>query len=201
MTAPLRRAKVTTPKSVIRVWLPVFFGVGVCLFLSSMSPVYWLLALPLLPVPIFMIALAEVHDEGQQIHVRRLWRTTHIPKVDVLRTSKSFLDGIGVSHLRRFVFPFGPIYFVHEWSTRGPEKEHSSNWDLLASAAMAISGFFGARAISIHRLAFEAPHARILALAFAGGLFVLFTVIRKRKSGLANSILFAAGYTSGLIRM
>jgi hypothetical protein len=192
---------VSTPKSVIRVWLPAFFTVGVCLFLSSMPPVYSLLALPLLSILMFMMALAEVHDEGRQIHVRRLWKSTHIPKEDILGTGKSFLDGIGVLHLRRFVFPFGRIYFVYEWSSRGPEKKNSSNWDLLASIAMALSGFFGARAVNIHGLAFEASPPRVLAIASAGALCVLFAVSRRRNSGLANCMLFAATYIIGLIRL
>jgi hypothetical protein len=192
---------VTTPKSVIRVWLPAFFSAGVCLFLSSMEPVYWLLALPLLPMLIFMVALAEVHDEGRQIYVRRLWNSTRIPKEDMLVTDKSFLDGIGVLHLKRFVFPFGRIYFVYEWSDCGPEKENSSKWDLLASTAIAISGFFGARAVLFRGFAFEAPHSRILALAFAAALCVSFAVTRRKRLGLANCMLFAAAYIIGLVRM
>jgi len=192
---------VSTPPSVLRIWLPAMFGAMVCLFLSNMSPVYWLLVLPLLPLLIFIVALAEVHDEGRQIHVRRLWKSIYIPQEDIKKTSESFLDGIGVLHLRRFVFPIGRIYFVHEWSTRGPEKENSPIWGVLASAAMAISGFIAARAVNIPGFGFETPHARILAFVFAGALCVLFVATRRKKSGFANCMLFAAAYIVGLVRI
>jgi hypothetical protein len=192
---------VTTPKSVIRAWLPAFFVVAVCLFLSGKSPAYWLLILPLLPILIFMIALAEVHDEGRQIQIRRLWTSFHIPKEDILGTSKSFLDGIGVLHPRRFAFPFGHIYFVYEWSDKGPQTKDSAKWDLLASTAMAISGFFAARVVHIHGLGLEAPQSRILAIGLAGALCVLFAATRKKKSGFANCVLFIAAYIIGLVHM
>jgi hypothetical protein len=192
---------VTTPKSVIRVWLPTFFSAGLCLFLSHMPLAYWLLALPLLPIVIFMITLADVKDEGQEILVNRLWISTHIPKGDVLATNKSFLDGIGVLHLKRFAFPFGRIYFVPEWSTKRHEKQNSSNWDLLGSAALAISGFVAARAVNIHGLTAQTPNARALALALAGALCFSFAATRQKKPGLANGMLFAAAYIMGLVRL
>jgi hypothetical protein len=51
------------------------------------------------------------------------------------------------------------------------KRKNPPNWGLLASAAMGVSGFVAARAAlaaNIHGFGFEAPHARILALASAG---------------------------------
>jgi hypothetical protein len=97
--------------------MPAMFGAMLCLFLWGMAPVFWLFALPVFPILVFMVSLAEVHDEGEQIRVKMWWKFTHIPKRDILSTGNSFLDGIGVLRLRRFMFPWGRIYFVHEWST------------------------------------------------------------------------------------
>ena len=197
----LRSARVSTPKSVIRIWLPAVFCAEACLFLSGMSPDYWLLAVPLVPIVVFMLTLAEVHEEGRQVHIERLWGSAQISKEDVLQMGESFLDGIGMIRPKRFVFPFGRIYFVHEWSTKKAEGENSSKWNLLASAAMAISGFFAARVVNIHGLAFSAPHARILGLVLAGGLCTLFAATRRRKPAFANCVLFAAAYIVGLVRV
>jgi len=191
----------TTSPSVVRVWIPTILGATVCLFLQHMSPVYWLFASPVLLILIFMVTLAEIHDEGPNICVRLLWKSRHIPREDVLRSDRSFLDGIGVLRLRHFVFPWGPVFFVYEWSTtREKEEEASFFSDLLVSAVLAISGFVAARAGDIGGLKIEAPQARILGLVSAGVLCVLFAVARRKASSFANFLLFVAAYLVGLVR-
>jgi len=187
--------------TVVRVWMPVFLGVAVCLFLSKISFVYWLLfALPLLPIVVFMVALAEVRDEGMQIQVKTVFKSMRIFKTDIVRTEESFLDGIGVLHLRWYVLPYGRIYFVRGWSTRAEEKQHSSAWNFSVSVLLAISGFVAARAGDVSGLRVEASHARILALACAGSLCVWSVAVRGKRRSFANCLLFAAAYIIGLAR-
>jgi hypothetical protein len=84
------------------------------------------------------------------------------------------------------------------------KRKNPPNWDLLASAAMGVSGFVAARAalaVNIHGFGFEAPHARILALASAGALCILFAATRRKTIGFANCMLFAAAYIIGLIQV
>ena len=95
---------------VVRVWMPIMLGVGVFLFFHGMAPEYWLLALPLFLIVIFMSTLAEIHDEGHRIHVKTLWHSTEVLKEDVASVAQSLLEGVGVLRLRRFVLPWGRIY-------------------------------------------------------------------------------------------
>lgn len=190
-----------TSPAVVRVWMPTILGAVAYLFLHNMQPVYWLFALPLLPILIFMVTLAEVHDEGQQIYIRMLWKSNRISKKDILRSDKSFLDGIGVLRLARFVLPWGRVYFVHEWSKRPVSDNNSSPlWDIVASAVVAISGFIAARVTDIRGLRIETSHARVFALVSAGVLLFLFAIARKKRPGFANFALFAATYLVGLVR-
>src|SRR5579863_2656460 len=146
------------PQSVVRVWAPVFLAVMMCLFLRHLAPAYWILGLPVLAIGVFMATLAEVHDEGRGMCVKLLWKSWHVREEDVLRTDESFLEGIGVLRLRGFVFPWGRIYFVREWSATQPAERYSTFWDPLASAALAMSGFIAARAVSGHGLRIGASH-------------------------------------------
>ncbi len=186
--------------SVVRVWMPMIFAAVAYLFLHDMQPVFWLLALPLLPVLLFMVALAEVHDEGQQIYVKRLWKSCRILKNDVLGNNNSFIDGIGVLRLGRFVFPWGHIYFVHDWSNRPIAENISPIWEILASFLLAISGFVAAQAPDIRGLRIETLQARIIAFVLAGVLLFLFVVTRRKRQASANFALFAGTYVIGLVR-
>jgi hypothetical protein len=178
----------------------MILGAVVCLFLHDMAPVYWLLALPLLPILIFMVTLAEIHDEGTGIHVKMLWKSRHLPRTEVLSTNHSYLDGIGELRLRNPVFPWGRIFFVYEWSATQSRKDVPHFYSVLASAVLAISGFVAARAVDISSFRVETSHARALALFSAGTLCALFAIARRKAPSLANSILFLAAYLVGLVR-
>jgi hypothetical protein len=191
---------VSLSPSVLRVCMPAALVAVVCLFLLHLPLLYWLFALLLLPIVVFMVTLAEVRDEGHQVLVKMLWNSARIAKEDILKTSDSLLEGIGVLRLRRYVFPWGGIYFVREWSTRTIAENRSFWLDLLASGALAISGFVAARATHMRGISFESSHSRILALVTAGGLCLLFLLTRKKQPSFANSALFAAAFILGLVQ-
>ncbi len=187
--------------SVIRVWMPIILGGAVCLFLRHAPPLYWLSALILFPILIFMVTLAEVHGEGSHVCIRLLWKSIHIPRTDVLTSQLSFLDGIGVLRLRKPVFPWGRIFFVQRWSRTPPDViKKSDSYDFLLSVVMAISGFAAARAANIRGLNIETAGMRILALVFITGLCLLFAVTRRKNPGLANFRVFSGAFLAGLLR-
>jgi len=200
--------------SVVRVWMPLGLGAWVCLFVRGMPLVYWVLALPMLLTVIFMSTLAEVRDDGHRIMVKTLWNSIDVPKEEVMRTTHSFLDGIGVLQLRRFVFPWGRIYFVTDWSKlgvvdAGPGGENARNEARrfpfvrasLETLVVALSGFLAARAMSSSSRDFriETSPMRMGAYPLAAVLCVVFLIARKRRPSFANVVLFVATFVVGLV--
>ncbi len=208
--------KLSASPFVVRIWMPMLFLVGVYLFFQGTAPEYWLLAFPLVLIVLFMATLAEIHDQGHRIHVRRLWHSIEVPSEEVAGIAQSFLEGVGVLRLRRFVLPWGRIYFVSDWSKLGVrlEPEHEKgrtdaerrpySWArvTLESLVVAISGFLAARAMrtSIHDVRLEKSAIRIGMLALAGMLCVVFAMTRTRRPSFANVTLFVATFIVGLAR-
>lgn len=204
--------KLSASPFVVTVWMPTMFILGVYLFFHGMAPEYWLIALPLVLVVFFMTTLAEVHDQGHQIRVKLLWHSMDVPKQEVVGIAQSFVKGVGVLRLRRFVFPWGRIYFVIDWSRigvvrPGPENERSDAEAkpyhlaraVLDSILMAISGFIAARAMRVvPNLGLETSTMRIGAFTLAGALCVVFAMARTRSPSFANVLLFVATFIAGL---
>jgi hypothetical protein len=188
------------PRTVVTIWAPVFFTGMMCLLLAHVSPIWWLFAAPALALVVFMTTLAEVRDEGKRVLVKSLWKSTFIPKDDVVGTSESFLEGIGVLRLRQFVPPWGRIYFVHEWSTAPVERKTAAFWDLLAPTALALSGFAVARAVGTHGFRIENRPGHIVGISSSIILCLLFVLIRRKMPSLANGLLFVGAMVVGLLR-
>jgi hypothetical protein len=185
--------------SLFRIWAPLFLSAMMFFFLQHMKPVYWLFALPVFPIVIFMLSLAEIHDEGSHMNIRLSWKSIRVPKEDILSTTRSFLDGIGVLRLRHFVFPWGHVYFVDEWSTMKTNDNSSHSTDSFFSALLAISGFVAAHAGGAHSFRIVAFQGRALALVSAGLFSLIFFLARTRAQSFANFLLFAATYIVGLV--
>jgi hypothetical protein len=204
--------KLVASPFVVRVWMPLLFVISMCLFLRGMAPEYWLLAVPVLLVAIFMSTLADVRDDDHRIVIRTIWKSLHISKKDIVKTTPSVLDGIGVLYLRQYVFPWGRVYFVADWSKLAATElqEESINSDskltfwagaLLVPLAMAISGFLVGVAIRLNIQSFRIePATRMWAFTLAGLLCVVFALARTRKPSFANVVLFAATGIVGFIR-
>ena len=194
--------------------MPLMFLAMLWLFLHRQSPGYWLVAIPLLLLFGFMNTLADVHDLGNVLRIKRWWNSVDLPKGEITGISPSFIGGIGVLHLRQFAFPWGRIYFVEEWSnlesvdTRSekaasPEETAAGPRvrDSLASLALAVSGYICARAISnsVREFRIETYFARSAALTIAAALCILFAATRTKKPSFANVVLFVATWISGLV--
>ncbi len=203
--------KLEISRFLMTVWMPGILTAIVCMFFYDAAPRYWLLALPLLLVLAFMTTLAEIHDRGGTLNVKRWWGSIEVAKQDVVESSPSFLDGISRLKLRRFVLPWGKIYFVPEWSKlRETAQIETSGADsgakgakalaALASFALAFSGFVAATAIRSRELDFRmrTSAARIEALVCVAVLGTLFLVTRKKSPSFANVVLFVATFIAGL---
>jgi len=205
--------KLSASPFVVRVWMPMMFFLGVYLFFHGTAPEYWLIALPLLLIAIFMSTLAEIRDQGHRIHVKTLWHSIDVPKEDVAGIAQSLVEGVGVLRLHRFVFPWGRIYFVADWSKFGvvsPEREDGAEGEakpdslaraIVESLVVALSGFLAARAIrsSVHDVRVETFAIRAGACSLALALCVVFAIARTRRPSFANVVLFVAIFVVGLV--
>ena len=172
--------------TVVTLWMPAFFLLGMYLFLNGMPAQYWSICVPLVPLLVYMNTLAEIHSSGGKLRIRRWWGSMYIAKSEVLDISPSMLQGIGRLHCRRFMPPWGVIYFVTDWSTLElPERKESSKPsaptrervpDVLASLLMGGSGFVVGKMLSgeFGTLSVKGTSANILVLTIAGSLGVLF---------------------------
>jgi hypothetical protein len=104
---------------------------GIYLFLEHAAMIYWLLAVPVVLLATFITTLAAVHNGDGQVFVKRWWASPkRILRKDVVSTAESVLEGIGQLRLRRFVPPWGRIYFLREWSVPSKEREIAELWKL-----------------------------------------------------------------------
>jgi hypothetical protein len=205
--------KFTTPPVVIRVGMPAMFFIWICLFFQGIAPQYWLISLPLLLLLGFMNTLADVHDAGHRLRIKRWWKSMDVPKREITRIGPSFLDGIGVIEFRRFVFPWGRIYFVAEWSNvesadAEPGKTSSTDertphgffLDVVAAISLAVSGFVSARAVSTNTPDFriQTSSARVEAFIVIGALCLLYAIARVKRQSWANVVLYIATWIGGL---
>ena len=191
----------------------MLFLVGVYLFFHGASPEYWLLALPFVLIVIFMTTLAEIDDEGPWIHVRRMWHSIEVPREDVTGIAQSLIEGVGVLRLRRFVLPWGRIYFVSDWSkfgvvsagregegTEGETKPHSFAHAVIEALVVAISGFLAGRAIRphVHGVIVETLALQVGYVIFTLTLCVVFAIARRSRPSLANVVLFIAIFIAAI---
>src|SRR5690348_9372966 len=105
------------PPSVITLWIPIIFAVELFLFLNGPHPQYWFIGVPALTLLGFMNTLAEVHRAGKQVRIQRWWGAIHVDKDEIIEISPSWLEGITRLRVRRFLPPWGVVYFVTDWSS------------------------------------------------------------------------------------
>jgi hypothetical protein len=203
------------PPTVVTLWMPAFFLLGMYLFLNGMRAQYWSICVPLVPLLAYMNTLAEIHSSGGKLRIKRWWGSVYIAKSEVLDISPSMLQGIGRLHFRRFMPPWGVIYFVTDWSTlelpEAPSELLSSKPavatrervpDVLASVLMGGSGFVVGKMLSgeFRTLSVEGTLANILALTIAGALGTSFLLTRKKTPTLANVLLYLAALIVAFVR-
>jgi len=114
---------------VVTVFMPGLMGFGVCFFLSGHGPAMWVLASPLLLLVLFMATLAEVHELGDRFLVKTSFQTRYVLKEDILSIGNSILEDVGMIRPKRYIFPWGAVYFIREWSAqahRGKSPRKSS---------------------------------------------------------------------------
>jgi hypothetical protein len=104
------------PRSVITVWLPAILAAMLCLFLWGQSLAVWACTIPLWILIVFMVTLAEARQEGHTLVFRRWSHSSRVDDREVWRVGQSRLAGTGFIELRRFVLPWGKVYFQAGWA-------------------------------------------------------------------------------------
>jgi len=192
--------------------MPILFTLGIYLFFRGTPPRYWPIALPLMLIPLFMATLADIRYQGQRLLVKRLWTSMDVAQDDVIVMAPSFLEGVGVLRLRRFVFPWGGVYFVSDWSkfgVEGPDFEggpgnavgRSTVRTVIEWLVVAISGFIAGRTLSsrAHVIDIQVSAHRTAALLISLALGVLFVITQRSRPSFANVALFLAISLAGII--
>src|SRR5579884_2384520 len=204
------------PAAVITLWMPVLISAGLFIFLKGLEPQYWLIWIAILPLLVFLNTLAEVQRQDKQIHIRRWWGSMFIDETEVIDISRSALRGVGRLRLRRFMPPWGVVYFVADWSKvemqqrsvtprQVPPLFHlrSRVANLFSAVLFAASGFALGRMLitDFHKFLFARPLASIPALTMSALLIMLFVFLQKRNGTLANVLLFIAMLIAALVRI
>ena len=204
------------PTPVIRLWMPAIFFAGLYLFLRGLSPWYWVICIPVLPLLGFMNTLAEIRREDKQIRIRQWWGSIAVDESEIVEISPSALQGISRLRVRHPMPPWGIIYFVADWSDIGDlhdpdiaiRAEQSVNRrsrvaDVASAALLGTSGFVLGRMIAgdFHNLMIAGTRLSVLAMTISIILAALFVFSRKRHGTLANILLFVATLTAALIRV
>jgi len=129
--------------------------------------------------------------------------------------TQCILEGVGVLRLRTFVFPWGRIYYVSDWSKFGVESPKRpvpgagreagrGSWQeaILEFLAAGISGFLASRAVGsgVYDLRLETSTARLVEFTLAGVFLILFFVTRTKRPSFANVVLFLAAFAVGFAR-
>ena len=193
--------------------MPAIFLAQMILFFHGLNPVYWLVALPLLLVLGFMTTLAEIHDRGNTLQIKRWWRSWDVRKADIVRVSPTLLDDVHFVQLRQFVPPWGKVYFWCDWSSYTADdvshqvatNDSTGSWghsmiDAIAPIALAVSGFICARALrETDGFRIETASGRVEASVLSAAMCVVFLLLRKRRPSFANALLFWATCVVGLV--
>jgi hypothetical protein len=180
----------------------------------GLPPRYWTICILILPLLAYLNTLADIHISGEQIRIRRWWGSIYICENDILEISPSILEGIRRMRVRRFVPPWGIVYFVSDWSSvvltqvapripaanRGAESLNRVP-NLFASVLLGASGFVLGRVLGydLPGLSITESSARALALLTSGALAVFFAFTRKRMPTWANILLFSSTLIAALI--
>lgn len=181
----------------VRATFPILIICGMLLFLWQAPPIMYLLLVPVVPIVVFMATLGEFREHGNEIRIKTLFQSLCIPRPEVRSIERSFLEGISTTRLNRFVPPWGRVFYVEAWSNRDPEEDVPSRWDPLISILLAISGFGTSWKVRLVHIQ-DFP-IRIAALLVSAALFVSFALLRRRNRGLANCMLYIAGFVGALV--
>jgi hypothetical protein len=159
---------------------------------------------------VFLATVADVRREGHSIRIRRLWTSTDVPQTEIVEVREALLGcGFRVLRLRRFVPPWGRIYFRSDWShledvgqrVEQPAETDSAR-DLVLMLAAGVLGFATTRKISreMYHFGIDSFPACIAALGVIVVLCIVSATFRRYKPTLAVATLAAAGIILGLVR-
>lgn len=197
------------PRSVLTLWMPVILAAMLCLFLWGQSLIAWACSLPLWIVILFMLTLAEVRQEGNTVTYRRWLGSSRADDNEVLCVGQSRLRGTAYVELKRFVLPWGRVYFQTEWANEAlvrriePKQGRSrrSAADVVWTVIAAVSGFGTGSVVTsnVFHHTSRGDQAGVV-LAMAALLLVSGLLIGRRNASLGNSFVFIAMGVAAVVR-
>jgi len=96
-----------------KVWGPILWVAASLLLFGKEFPGWrFLLASPFLIVALFEASLATVEVRGGVLRYRRLFKWTIIPEGDIVSARVVWHPFIASMRLKRFLFPWGRLYFI-----------------------------------------------------------------------------------------
>ena len=114
-----------------KVWGPVLcVGISVALFADEFSFRNFLLAAPLLIFALFGASLAIVELRDGVLRYRRLITWTILRKDEIVSARVECSSLVGSIRLKRFLFPWGRLYFVLD-ANLDPNPFHKGDYPLL----------------------------------------------------------------------
>jgi len=98
---------------IVKCWGPLIWVIGALGVFGADFPTWrFLPALPLLLLAVFHLSVAVVELRGGIIRYRRLFKWAEIQSEEVLSARPVWPPLIGSIKLKKFVFPWGRLYFV-----------------------------------------------------------------------------------------
>jgi hypothetical protein len=108
-----------------KIWGPVLCAVSWLFFsIEDFPDRRSLVTLPVLVAALFGASLAIVEVRGGVLRYRRLFRWKTIPKDDIVSARIVWGPFIGSMRLKRFVFPWGRLYFVLDANSDPNQADH-----------------------------------------------------------------------------
>ena len=99
---------------VLKYYAPLIFFGGTFVFWSvGFRWAQMIILVPLILAILFCASLAVLEIPDGTVRYRRLFRWTRVPYDEIVESGTSWaVAGIGYLRLKRFVFPWGKLYFV-----------------------------------------------------------------------------------------
>jgi len=111
---------------VVKLWLPLILLIGMGAMLRGTHHAL-VLALPVVLWASFNLSAAQVRVDDQHLRYRRFLRWKRIPYEEIRECKVAWAPSMGCIKLRRFVPPWGKIYFVlegpFEWAIPGGQTK------------------------------------------------------------------------------
>lgn len=167
-----------------KIWGTILCGsASLLILLGGFSNRGWLLALPFLVGAFFAGSIAIVQVRNGAVYYKRLFRWTIIPESQIMDARVEWPRAIGSLRLKRFLFPWGRLYFVLDSAT-DPNPFREGTYPLLRLLnKKSIPQKDVPRTATQEGPPKTAQRLKLLSSAVAGALFYTWTRVLSPQSG------------------